>query len=280
MLSPLQTQNAHDAAEEAERYVPPETFDETVDEIPQVPVEADFTPLLELEPEGESRADIDPYQYDSLQAQEAFDAAVELAKSGDRESAVREFLRASKIAETAHEWYVAAVACHRVGEFLLEPSPPHDVERAFRMFRRAVAAYEACGLFAEARELAYRQMCCKLWRMRELRLPWLHRVELVLHWAIAGFGYRPTRVIAAAATIVVLYGFAYWLTRGMVPAAGPGPINLGQCLYFSGTTFATVGYGDFIPAPHVRMLALSEAFLGVFTMGLFVAVLANRLSKA
>src|SRR5205823_2692826 len=189
-------------------------------------------------------------------------------------------IRAAKIAETAREWHLAAVACQRVGDFLLGPRYPYDLERAFRMHRRAVAAYEHCGLFAEARNLAYRQMRCKLAHAREMKLkPW-QRIELFLYWAAAGFGYRPWRVISTAICIVLVYGFIYWTINGVTGRASAGPIDLWHAIYFSGITFATVGYGDFIPAPHARMLALTEGFIGVFTMGLFVAVLANRLSKA
>jgi hypothetical protein len=49
---------------------------------------------------------------------------------------------------------------------------------------------------------------------------------------------------------------------------------------FCGITFATVGYGDIVPAPHARVLALTEGFLGVFLMGFFVVVLSHRLTKS
>ena len=48
-------------------------------------------------------------------------------------------------------------------------------------------------------------------------------------------------------------------------------------MYFRGLPFTTVGYGDFLPAPHARLLALTEGAVGAFTMGFFVVVLANRL---
>ena len=259
-----------------------DAFDETTrDSDPDVVPEADFAPL----PTGDdgrtpAGSEIDPFQFDSIQAQEAFDAALEAAASGDEEEAVQHYIRASKIAETAREWHLAAVACQRVGDFLVTPAPPYDLERAFRMYRRAVASYEQCGLFAEARELAYRQMCLKLRRSRDLKLSLMHRLELLLQWATAGFGYRPLRVIGTAVAIVLLYAFIYWATQGVMRPGYADRLNFWQTFYFSGVTFATVGYGDFIPKPHTRMIALTEGFVGVFTMGYFVAVLANRLSKA
>lgn len=248
------------------------------DDLP-VDLEADFIPLGVAEGDVAPH-ELDPFQYDSLQAQEAFDHAVELANAEDEEAAVQEFIRASKIAETAREWHLAAVACQRVGDFLMRPPPPCDMERAFRMYRRAIGAYEQSGLFAEARDLAYRVMYYRMRNARELQLPLLRQLELRIYWLTAGFGYRPARVIGSAMIIVLAYGLLYWSTNGVVVSHTPEHIDLWHAIYFSGITFATVGYGDLVPARHVQFFALSESFLGVFTLGLFVAVLANRLNRA
>src|SRR5687768_4761970 len=82
----------------------PNAADEVADDRDeQAPMEADFAPLAdEDESEGE-RAEIDPYQFDSIQAEEAFEAATVAAQEGDEEEAVQHYIRASKIAETAHE---------------------------------------------------------------------------------------------------------------------------------------------------------------------------------
>ena len=63
------------------------------------------------------------------------------------------------------------------------------------------------------------------------------------------------------------------MTAGGIPRQA----GFWECVYFSGITFATVGYGDFIPAPHMQLPALIEGAMGVFTMGFFVVVLANQL---
>ena len=253
---------------------------EPADEVERLPehVEADFAPPEEppdvaADARGGGR---DRSLADSERAQEAFDAAAGISESGDAERAVLEFLRASKLAERAREWYLAAVACRRVGDLFHTPDPPHDLDRAFRMYRRAVYAFEQCGHFEDARRLSYRLMALKLRHAADLGLSWNVRIELFLYWLVAGFGYRPRRVVASGVTVILSYALAYSATDGVRGPDGE-PVGPWQALYFSGITFSTIGYGDFVPAPHMRLIAFTEGALGAFAMSFFVVVLANRL---
>jgi hypothetical protein len=247
------------------------------EEIPEG-LEADFAPLRpdDRPVEGD---DADPYHRDSLLAEQEFDAAAQAAQRGHEDEAVRRFLTASKLAERAHEWYLAALSFRRVGDFLLNPKPPCDVERALRMYRRAATAYERSGLMDEARELTYYQLRVMTARGREMKLSFWRRAELWLYWAVAGYGLRPLRVVTTAASIILAFGILYWLIGGVVEAGTRAPAGLWESIYFSGITFATVGYGDFLPTAPVRPLALLEGALGALTMGFFVVVLANRLRR-
>jgi hypothetical protein len=82
-----------------------------------------------------------------------------------------------------------------------------------------------------------------------------------------------------AAATVLAFGLVYWAVGGVTTPGGRESAGLWDCVYFSGVTFATIGYGDFLPTPGMRPLALLEGFLGALTMGFFVAVLANRLRR-
>jgi hypothetical protein len=92
-----------------------------------------------------------------------------------------------------------------------------DLERAFRMYRRAIAAYEQCGLSAEARELTYTLMRLRLRQAPVLRLPVRQRLELGLYWATAGFGLRPLRVIGTALILVLLMACSIGQSRASCP---------------------------------------------------------------
>jgi hypothetical protein len=249
-----------------------------LDDLP-VDLQPDFAPLTETQGDRKDvQASGDPYHHDSLLAQEAFQRAADAVGRGDEAEAVQQYLVASKLAEMAHEWYLAAICFHRVGDFLQHPKPPSDLERAFRMYRRAIAAYEQSGYFDEAHRLSYRITWLKLRRARALGLGRFRRAELFAYWLLAGFGYRPLRVLCCAMTVVVLFGAAYWELNGVVAARDFGrPLNFWDCVYFSGTTFTTLGYGDLMPGPGARLLALAESTLGMFTMGFLVVVFANRL---
>jgi hypothetical protein len=237
---------------------------------PPEPLQADFAPPA-------NDQDEDQHLQDSAVAQELFDRAIAEVKAGDENHAVVHLLRAAKLAETALEWHLAAAAFHHLGDVYLFPEPPFYLDRAFRIFRRAVAAYEQCGDYDAARRLSYRVLRLKLARGRELGLSRWLRAELFAFWAVAGFGYRPARVVGAAVLTVLGFALAYWLTGGAMGADGKSSGSFGDALYLSGTTFTTVGFGDVLPDHHARPLALAESAIGAFVTSFFVVVLANRL---
>lgn len=240
-------------------------------------VGADFAPPADAAPPPADEAAADIHLQDSVEAERLYERALKEAEAGNEAHAVPYFLRASKHAEAAREHYLTAVACRKAGDIYLSPEPPYDLDRAVRIYRRAAAAYEECGHHAEARTLAYDVMFLKLSRGRELGMSRWLRAELFVYWLIAGFGYRPGRVLATAVTIVLGFATAYWLLGG-VQSTFPGEqVTFLDCVYFSGITFSTVGYGDLLPTPHVRYLAMAEGATGAFAMSFFVIVLANRL---
>ena len=219
----------------------------------------------------------DPYLKDSLEAQRLYERAVEAQRAGNEDYAAPFFLRASKHAEAAREWYLAAISAHQAGDLFRTVEPPYDLQRAFRLYQRAIAAYDQCGHYSDARALAYDIMRLKVRHGHELGLPRRMRIELMLFWLVSGFGLRPQRVLGLAAALITLFAVYYWATAGVRPSKPGVPADFLDCLYFSGITFATVGFGDFLPVTHARFAAMLEGVSGAFTMGFFVVVLSNRL---
>ncbi len=54
-----------------------------------------------------------------------------------------------------------------------------------------------------------------------------------------------------------------------------------ESIYFSVVTFTTLGYGDYSPKPHFQfqLLASLEAFIGAFTIALFVLVFGRKVMR-
>lgn len=117
----------------------------------------------------------------------------------------------------------------------------------------------------------------------------------VARW-LTGYGHDPWRTLGASVLFIVAFAVAYPLTGGVEATADERAITyalaepadaprwwiasvLFKSLYFSVSTFATLGFGDFRPVGRwARMLAGVEALLGGLLMALLVVVLARRIT--
>ena len=91
----------------------------------------------------------------------------------------------------------------------------------------------------------------------------------VVEELIWGYGERPIRSLFTALTTVAAFGAYFHSLLKTHSVLG--------CIYFSVVTFTTLGNGDITPqTPLTKFLCGTEALLGVFLLGLFVAGFANR----
>ena len=109
--------------------------------------------------------------------------------------------------------------------------------------------------------------------------------EIIFGRLLFGYGERPIRVLVASAMVVVIcglyysYGGAQIITRMGDQTHCNGFMD---GLYFSITTFTTLGFGDMHPAADhlaTRVVAMIEALSGACLMSLFVVSLAKRFSR-
>lgn len=117
-------------------------------------------------------------------------------------------------------------------------------------------------------------------------------VVFQLLWFIFKAPQVDSEVLCAAVTIYLLLGLlwslAYSLVDWLVPNsfvynAGPasgGSMEGFQALYFSLVTLSTTGYGDVVPVSKpARLLAVTEAVLGMFYVTLLIARLVSLYSS-
>ncbi|MGJ3259407.1 MAG: ion channel [Rhodospirillales bacterium] len=98
---------------------------------------------------------------------------------------------------------------------------------------------------------------------------------------VSGYGTKPFRLILSSLLISMGYSLVYWQSGTPFSGKQVGP-GLLECVYFSFTAFATLGFGDLSydeSSPWLRLLSTSEAWCGAIFLALFVAVMARKLMR-
>jgi uncharacterized protein YjbI with pentapeptide repeats len=173
----------------------------------------------------------------------------------------------------------------------------HGVDETFWQFIKQ--ASQEAGYYQLAGEAFYNERCANLCKRffgtnydtlslpkKIARLATGARLlpELVFGRLLFGYGERPIRILVASVIIILLCAILYILPGSGIVCRDmnwdkPG---LMDGLYFSITTFTTLGFGDIYPNPDylpARALAMLEALSGACLMALFVVSLAKRYSR-
>ncbi|AQT68990.1 Ion channel [Anaerohalosphaera lusitana] len=172
-----------------------------------------------------------------------------------------------------------------------------DDETFWRFIKQAS---QEAGYYRMAGECFYKERCAHLWKkfrgpddevergkriaVRLLRglqiLP-----ELVFGRLLFGYGERPIRVLIAGAIVIIACGIFYESPLADLSgrlATESGHYSLVDGLYFSVTTFTTVGFGDIHPVEtHLltRFVVMLEAMTGAGLTALFIVALSKRYSR-
>jgi len=77
---------------------------------------------------------------------------------------------------------------------------------------------------------------------------------------------------------VVVFSIIYW-RYGLVYNGEKVENNFFNSVYFSLTTWTTLGYGDFAPTPRIRHITSIQAILGYAGLGLFIALLSGYINN-
>jgi hypothetical protein len=104
-----------------------------------------------------------------------------------------------------------------------------------------------------------------------------------------GYGEKPTNVFVFSIAMVLIssvlfffFGIEYGGEHISFNWNQSASENVGAfftSIYYSVVTFTTLGYGDLVPVGISRLFAALEAFLGSFTMALFVVVFVKKMTR-
>jgi len=145
-------------------------------------------------------------------------------------------------------------------------------------YRRIKHSLNNEGDYEKAGEFYIREMRMKRKRYREQHrlLKWL---AFWLSAVVTGYGEKWRNVVMSAFAIVLIYAVAYYAVGAISPDGEDYDADFRESLYFSVVTFTTLGYGDYAPITEYQLLAVSEAFIGAFTIALFVLVFGRKMMR-
>ena len=159
-------------------------------------------------------------------------------------------------------------------------------QQAEEIYRNLRQTAEHQGLFEFAGQFFQKEMV-----MRRKQLPKysFKRIISKLVDIFCGYGERPIKVIIFSLLVIVLFATLYFFSGLSFSGESLAfDSNIGfwenikiyfTALYFSVVTFTTLGYGDLAPIGIARALAALEAFLGSFTLALFVVVFVKKMTR-
>ena len=143
---------------------------------------------------------------------------------------------------------------------------------------------EKQGLFEMAGDFFKREMRFRRYQMPKFSIK---RIVSKVVDLFCGYGEDPMRVVGFSIFLILVCAMAYFF----LDTTGAHPIyedlsgwqfylfEFLNSLYFSVVTFTTLGYGDISPVGFARFIAAFEAFLGSFTMALFVVVFVKKMTR-
>ncbi len=159
-------------------------------------------------------------------------------------------------------------------------------QQAEEIYRNLRQTAEQQGLFESAGRFFQKEMVMR----RKQFTPYSgKRIVSKLVDLFCGYGESPLRVILFSIILIIIFATLYFFsglsfsgdTLGFNPDASlwENTKSYFSSLYFSVVTFTTLGYGDLVPIGIARAFAALEAFLGSFTLALFVVVFVKKMTR-
>ncbi len=157
-----------------------------------------------------------------------------------------------------------------------------DILRAIRIGYEKAELWDEADKYLLEEKTAYRKYI--LWEVLRKEKSFSSKFEWFKSYFIghfSGYATKPMQIIYTGILISLFFAIAYAMQGDLSNKTYPD--DLLESIYFSFTTFATLGYGDLAfkeAYPYMRIVSTVEAWLGAITISIFVAVLARKILRS
>lgn len=161
-----------------------------------------------------------------------------------------------------------------------------NFEQSEEIYRNLRKSADNQGLFPLAGRFGYKELIMRRMLMPKWSVKWCFSKIVDM---LCGYGEKPENTVLFSLMLVLLSAIGYFLF-GVNHNGEILQVNLQHSLlenihtfalslYYSVVTFTTLGYGDITPIGFTRFIAALEAFIGSFTIALFVVVFVKRMTR-
>lgn len=161
-----------------------------------------------------------------------------------------------------------------------------NFEQSEEIYRNLRKRAEDQGLFQLAGHFGYKELIMRRYQLEPWSSKWIFSM---LVDKLCGYGEKPENTVAFSMTLILISAILYFLfgvnhgdeilqidfSQGLMANIS----TFFMTLYYSVVTFSTLGYGDITPFGITRLFAALEAFIGSFTIALFVVVFVKRMTR-
>lgn len=161
-----------------------------------------------------------------------------------------------------------------------------NFEQSEEIYRNLRKTAEDQGLFQLAGQFSYKELIMRRYQLPRWSSKWVFSKVVDL---LCGYGEKPENTVIFSLSLVFISALIYFVF-GVSHGGEIIQLNFEQSfkdniiaffmtLYYSVVTFTTLGYGDITPVGITRFFAALEAFIGSFTIALFVVVFVKRMTR-
>jgi len=137
--------------------------------------------------------------------------------------------------------------------------------------------YKNSSLHKESDYYHYREMVSR--RKQKTMYNPFRALDFIFGDLTSKYGTSIIRIVIWMFMVIAIFTLIFWSLQNVAYHGEQTTLSLVDSLYFSLTTYTTIGYGDFHPLGIYRLFAAIEGLFGIILTSLFTVIVARRIIR-